>query len=171
VWLGSDFAAMSTEVLRWLAAGIFISSLAQLPWGLIQAAGRPDLTAKIHVLELLVYLPALWLMVSRYGIQGAAVTWTARVALDTMLLLATAQHLLPGARFLRQLLPPAGTGLAVLLLATLPMTMLTKLVFDLAVVLALLISVGLFFVTQEERQALRTALEPVRRRFYRIQEV
>lgn len=47
LWLGSEFADNSTLVLQLLAVGVFINSLAHVPSGLEQGAGRPDLTAKL----------------------------------------------------------------------------------------------------------------------------
>lgn len=85
-WLGDEFARHSTPVLQCLAIGVFINSLAQVFITLIQAIGRPDLSARLHFLELPIYLPALWWAIHNYGILGAAVAWTGRVALDGILL-------------------------------------------------------------------------------------
>jgi O-antigen/teichoic acid export membrane protein len=38
------------------------------------------------MLELPIYALALWLLLSRFGILGAAIAWTGRVALDFVLL-------------------------------------------------------------------------------------
>jgi len=40
LWLGASFADHSTRVLQWLAAGVFVNSLAQIPFALLQSAGR-----------------------------------------------------------------------------------------------------------------------------------
>lgn len=85
-WLGEQFARNSTPVLQWLAIGVFINSLAQLLATLVQGAGRPDLTAKLHVLELPVYLLGLWWAIHTYGIVGAAFVWTVRASLDGVML-------------------------------------------------------------------------------------
>jgi O-antigen/teichoic acid export membrane protein len=95
LWVGADFAAHSTRVLEWLAAGVFINCLAQVPFSLIQGVGRPDLTAKLHLLELPAYLIALWYMSRNYGINGAAIAWTVRVFLDALILFALAPQFLP----------------------------------------------------------------------------
>lgn len=86
LWLGSAFALRSTRVLQILAAGVFINSMAVLPFSLLQGLGRADLTAKFHLLELPVCIGVLWWLISRLGIEGAAIAWTARVALDAVLL-------------------------------------------------------------------------------------
>jgi len=98
LWLGQDFANNSTPVLQWLSAGIFINSLAQVLFSLIQGRGRPDLTAKFHLIELVFYLPFLWCALKQYGIAGAAAAWTFRVTFDGFLLLWATQRLMPATK-------------------------------------------------------------------------
>ncbi|MDA8429806.1 MAG: flippase [Geobacteraceae bacterium] len=95
LWLGKDFANNSATVLQWLAAGVFINCLAQVIYTLIQGQGRPDLTAKIHLLELAFYLPLLWWILKQYGIVGAAIAWTLRVVVDAILLMWVAHRMNP----------------------------------------------------------------------------
>jgi len=86
IWLGADFVRESTVVLRLLAVGVLVNSLAYAPFALLQGIGRPDLPAKFHLIELPIYIVVVWLMVSHYGIIGAAAAWTLRVAFDMLLL-------------------------------------------------------------------------------------
>src|SRR5579862_130590 len=86
LWLGSDFALKSTLVLQILAGGILLNALALVPFTLIQGLGRPDVPAKFHLLELPLYVLTLWILVSRMGIDGAALAWTLRVGFDALLL-------------------------------------------------------------------------------------
>ena len=95
-WLGDEFAWHSTPVLQCLAIGVFINSLAQVFITLIQGIGRPDLSAKLHFLELPIYLPVLWWAIHHYGILGAAMAWTGRAALDGILLFWLSTRLLGG---------------------------------------------------------------------------
>jgi len=95
VWLGKDFADNSATVLQWLAAGVFFNCLAQVIYSLIQGRGRPDVTAKIHLLELVFYLPLLWWILKQYGITGAAIAWTLRVVIDGILLMWISQRMNP----------------------------------------------------------------------------
>jgi hypothetical protein len=81
-------------VLQWLAAGVFLNSLAQVPLALVQGVGRPDLTAKLHLLELPLYVLGLWWLISTFGIVGAAIAWTLRVGLDAAVLFGMAQRFL-----------------------------------------------------------------------------
>jgi O-antigen/teichoic acid export membrane protein len=86
IWLGSDFAAESTSAVQVLAIGVLINSLAHTPFALLQGAGRPDLPAKFHLIELPIYVVMAWILIGEFGIAGAAGAWTFRVALDTVLL-------------------------------------------------------------------------------------
>src|SRR5207247_10477417 len=73
IWLGRNFADNSTRVLQLLAIGVFLNGLANVPFALIQAVGRPDITAKLHLLELPAYLTTLWwLFVTRAMVVAGA---------------------------------------------------------------------------------------------------
>jgi O-antigen/teichoic acid export membrane protein len=84
-WLGADFATQAGTALRILAVGVFLGGLAHLPLGVLYGAARPDLPAKIHVGETIVYLPLAFLLVRAFGIPGAALSWTLRCAADLVL--------------------------------------------------------------------------------------
>jgi len=86
-WLGDEFARYSTPVLQCLVIGVLLNGLAQVFATLIQGIGRPDLNAKLHLLELPLYLLILWWAIQHHGIVGAAMAWTGRVGLDGVLLL------------------------------------------------------------------------------------
>lgn len=92
-WLNSNFAVSATLVLQLLMLGIFLNSAAHVPYALLQAHGRSDLTAKIHLMELPVFAFLLVMGVHMFGISGAALAWMLRVGLDAALLYATAWRL------------------------------------------------------------------------------
>jgi len=83
LWLNPAFALASSPVLRWLAVGVLINSLALLPYALLQGKGRPDITGKLHMIELPFYALILWSLVKDFGVVGAAASWTIRVVIDT----------------------------------------------------------------------------------------
>lgn len=85
-WLGADFAARSSAVVRWLALGYLVNALARLPLAILQAGGRPDFVAKAHLAELLPYALLLWALTLQYGIAGAAAAWFFRASADFVLL-------------------------------------------------------------------------------------
>lgn len=95
VWLGNAFAQNGSAVLRWLAAGIFANCLAQLPYALLQSAGRPDIPAKLQLVELPVYVVGLVLLVRAFGVRGAAIAWALRLIIEAFLLFLLAHQLLP----------------------------------------------------------------------------
>jgi hypothetical protein len=51
----------------------------------LYGAARPDLPAKIHVGEAIVYLPLVFILVRAFGISGAALSWTLRCTADLAL--------------------------------------------------------------------------------------
>lgn len=94
-WMGPEYALHGALALRILAVGVLINSVAHIPYTFLEASGRPDVPAKCHLLELAIHLPVAWVLVGRWGITGAAVAWTLRVTLDTVLLLTAARRIIP----------------------------------------------------------------------------
>lgn len=118
LWLGAEFAAHGSLVLQWLSAGVFVNSLAHIAFAFVQGSGRSDLTARMHVFELLFYMPLLWWTLERYGINGAAVLWFLRVTADTLALFAMAVRLAPSALpAMRRICLQAAGALAVIAVA------------------------------------------------------
>jgi O-antigen/teichoic acid export membrane protein len=114
-WIDPVFAAEGATVARWLATGIFLNAIALVPFTLLQAAGRPDLIAKLHVVELPFYLAALVWLVGALGIVGAALAWTGRMAVDTVVLLVLSSRMLSGGRAItKRVLTPTVSALALL---------------------------------------------------------
>ncbi len=105
LWLGPEFAAKSTVVLQLLVAGVFLNGLCFIPLSMIQGMGRPDITAKLHLVELPFYLLAIWWFIITFGIEGAALAWTLRVAIDGAILFYLVYRALPAGRpFVRRLI-------------------------------------------------------------------
>jgi O-antigen/teichoic acid export membrane protein len=93
MWLGPAFAEESTRVLQILSIGVLVNSLAQVPYCLLQAQGRPDVTAKFHLGQLPLQCLLVWWLISLWGTTGAALAWTIRVSVDALLLFAAASRL------------------------------------------------------------------------------
>ena len=94
LWLRPVFAEKSTLLLRWVAIGILVNSVAQIPFALLQAADRPDLPGKLHLIEAPLYLTALTAGIKMYGLPGAAAVWALRLIIEGLILLLMAQHAL-----------------------------------------------------------------------------
>lgn len=155
-WVGAEFASASTPVLQWLAAGIFVNSLAQAPFAVLQGTGRPDVTGRLHLAELPIYLVTLFWLVHRFGIVGVAVAWTIRATVDAVALLVLAERQVPGAarRF------NAGALVAVLVLVvlwagTLLTTVAAKAVYLVVVLVVFALAGWTQVVDAVERDSLR----------------
>ena len=160
LWLGREFADNSAMVLQILVIGVFINSLAYVPFGFIQSAGRPDITAKLHLIELPFYLLTLWWLLNHYGITGAAIAWLLRVTVDTLLQFSLAYKLLPAAPTVKiRLVLMTGLALFTFILgAAIPMLLMKG--------LYLLLTLSLFTVAvwttalcREEKDMIRSYLK------------
>ncbi len=86
LWLGYDFAVNSSNVFKFLAFGILINSIAGFPAILLQGIGRPDITAKVYLGELVLYVPFVSFLIYKFGTLGAGVGWMLRQVVDSLLL-------------------------------------------------------------------------------------
>lgn len=91
IWIGPDYSHYSAPVGVILVLGMWVNSLAFVPYSLLQAEGRPDLTAKFHLLELIPYIGALTIGVNTLGLEGAAAAWSLRGVGDAILLFMAAR--------------------------------------------------------------------------------
>ncbi len=75
VILPAEVAAGAAPVLAWLAVGFLLSVVSAMPFILALAVGRTRPALLINTLVPLAYLPALWLLIARYGGLGCAYAW------------------------------------------------------------------------------------------------
>lgn len=156
LWLGGAFAQNSQFVLRLLSVGVLITSIAYAPFALVQSAGRPGVVAKLHLVELPLYLIAVWVLTRRFGIAGTAMAWTGRVALDAILLFFFAGRLIKHTQgFLSKLTAALVAGLLVLYVATIPNTLAGKAGFVLLALLAFGFAGWLWAMAPDERALMR----------------
>lgn len=152
IWLGNDFARHSTRVVQWLAVGVLANSLAQVPFSFLQGIGRPDLTAKLHLVELPIYLGMLLLLIRVDGIEGAAIAWAVRSVLDLAAMLLLSKRFLESAPPVtfktKMLLAAAAVTLAA---ALLPQDLVRKGAFLLAAILGFILVTWFVVLTPEER--------------------
>ena len=86
LWLGAEYAQHSTPAARILTLGILIHMLGFVPFTVLQGFGRADITAKLQLAQMLPYCALIWYMAGAFGIEGVALAWTGRVAIDALLL-------------------------------------------------------------------------------------
>ncbi|NNM71278.1 flippase [Enterovirga aerilata] len=91
LWIGPTFADTAGSLARVLFLGGWLNGLAFIPFSLLQAQGRPDITAKFHLVEMLPFLAVLWVLSSHFGLLGAAIAWSLRTIVDGGLLFAAAR--------------------------------------------------------------------------------
>jgi O-antigen/teichoic acid export membrane protein len=86
IWLGEEFAKQSVLIVCILAVGIWLNSIALVPYTFLHSVGNTKITAIFHMIELVLYGVALYYLVDLMGLVGAALAWVFRVALDLFLL-------------------------------------------------------------------------------------
>lgn len=158
LWLGEDFAQKSATVLQWLTIGVFLNSYAQVPFAFIQGIGRADITAKLHLLELPVYLALMYGLMGIFGIMGVAIAWLLRAALDAALLTLVAHRLARDmAAASRQIFPLLAVPLVLFSIGMMLDEMTGKLFFTGMAFLALIVAGYFFAVMPEEKTAIQKA--------------
>jgi len=94
LWIGSRYATQTSAVLQLLAVGALITGLAWIPVVLLHAAHRPDLPAKIHLIDFPIYALMLWAGIRQIGLAGAALAWSTRLLAESAILFAMASRYL-----------------------------------------------------------------------------
>lgn len=86
LWINADFSARGTAPFRILAVGYGIALLAPLSGALIEAFGRPDLLTKLYLVELPLNAALVLLLTKKFGIAGAALSYTVRCFVETVII-------------------------------------------------------------------------------------
>jgi O-antigen/teichoic acid export membrane protein len=94
LWLSADFARQALPIVLVFSLGIWINSIAVMPYILLQSKGKTAVTAQFHLIELFVYIFALYFLAGEFGLLGAAWAWVLRVSLDLTLLHFAAARIL-----------------------------------------------------------------------------
>jgi O-antigen/teichoic acid export membrane protein len=98
LWLGNAAGAEAGPVLRWLAIAVYVNAIAHAPYFLLQSGVDARAVAVVHLIELPLYFAALVGAAWRFGVQGIALVWLARMAIDCAILWAIVHHKMPEAR-------------------------------------------------------------------------
>lgn len=86
LWLGQMLGAQAVEPLRILMIGFVCLSFAQVPFVILQAFGRADWIARVHLVEVVPFLAGAYGLSLAFGVTGAAWAWSLRGAVDLALL-------------------------------------------------------------------------------------
>ena len=159
LWLGTEFAENGFRILQWLTVGVFVNSLARVPFALIQGAGRPDIIAITHLLELPLYLVLLWWLLKVYGIEGAAAAWTIRIIIDTVIFnLVTARLLVGSMPYIRKNAANAIVALLVLFVPVVISGLLVKSVFLIGALLVFSLWTWKYLLCDKERDFIKKSV-------------
>jgi O-antigen/teichoic acid export membrane protein len=93
LWAGPEFGKQSTLPLCILALAWLLNSVSYIPRCVLYAWNQVGVVARYQVYELVPYALAVVLLVSRFGIAGAAVAWGLRVALECYLVFRAVRRL------------------------------------------------------------------------------
>lgn len=86
MWIGPELPFDAIKIGQILCIGVFINSIGSMYYALLHAYGRADITAKLHLFELPLFLILLYYLITNFGVKGCAYAWVGRMALDTLLL-------------------------------------------------------------------------------------
>ncbi|RWP10325.1 MAG: hypothetical protein EOR00_30915 [Mesorhizobium sp.] len=87
IWLGRDFASDSSGVAEIILFGVWVNSLVIPHHARYMATRNPRNIAIIYLLEIPIYFLMLYILLTKFGIIGAALAWSGRIVMDTTALL------------------------------------------------------------------------------------
>lgn len=94
LWIKTNLNPESIVIGQILCAGVFANSIGAMFYALLHAQGKARTTAKLHLIELPLFLLALFLLTSTIGVVGAAYAWLGRMVFDAAALALNARSLL-----------------------------------------------------------------------------
>lgn len=112
LWVGRTIGLQSAPVGQILLIGFWCNAMALVPFTQLQAAGRPRTVTMILLLQIPLYLGALYVAMIGYGIVGCAVALAARFGFDFLMQSFAAHRRIEAA-------PALGGSLILLVLAVL----------------------------------------------------
>lgn len=86
LWIKSNLNPDSILVGQVLCLGVFANAMGAMFYALIHAKGRADITAKLHLVELPIFLVMLLFSINQFGVIGAAWAWVGRMLFDSIAL-------------------------------------------------------------------------------------
>ena len=158
-WVGPELAEHGTLTLGLLSAGFLVNGLMHPADAVTQAIGHPEISAKVNVMHMLIYLGLCLILVPWLGTAGAATGFLATQLILAPWLLHTANRLLQvGWRDLLwnsygPVLAPLGMGCMVMILFWPRTSSLLALATVCVAAMAVYLMVGAFFILDDTERA------------------
>jgi len=171
LWQDAAFSAESAGVMRWLTAGIFVYSLSFVPFSLLQGVGRPDVSAKLHLVEIPLTIGLAWVLMKHFGMQGAGVAWFIRCVFETGAMALLANRYAPGSgRAIRRAASVTGVALLCMVVMAMTPSIWVRLAIYPAEIGVFLLLSWHWLLTAEERLAMAAMARKVKDSGFRSQK-
>jgi O-antigen/teichoic acid export membrane protein len=171
LWAGPQYGRYSTLPFLVAIVGVWFNALAWVPYSYLIASGRTKALAYVNWAEVPPYLLAAWALTSHFGALGAALAWSGRLTIDSVVRFLVVRRVstLPAVPLLE-----LGTSTAVISVvlgcaaaacATLTSGLILRLVCAATLGVFYLIAVWRVVLTRPERAELAelaTAIAPIR---------
>lgn len=86
LWIKNNLQPESVRIGQILCLGVFFNSIGSIFYALLHAQGRAKTTAILHLIELPLFIMALFALINQMGVVGAAWAWVLRMLFDTVAL-------------------------------------------------------------------------------------
>jgi O-antigen/teichoic acid export membrane protein len=159
LWLGEKFSHNSSLILQMFSIGILINSIAYIPFHFFQGIGKPDIPAKINLLELPIYIFLMWFFTINMGIIGAAMIWLFRVIVDAFILFFIANKTIQSISSSKISILIFTVMILILISPIFINNIILKLIFAIIIVSSFFIATWKFFLNTEEKTFFITKLK------------
>lgn len=119
-WISPRFAVQATIPLQILCLGMIVGLLAPISGSLIEAIGKPEIVAKLYMIEVPVNFALVYAFTKAGGVTGAAWSFSLRTVLETIVLLLIVYRMTPfslGALLKRRIAWQAATVIGMTIIA------------------------------------------------------
>lgn len=86
LWVKDYVSPDSVMVGRVLCIGVFFNAIGAMYYSYLHANGRTKITAIFHLVELPIFVGLLYVLITQFGVVGAAIAWSSRVFIDSVFL-------------------------------------------------------------------------------------
>jgi O-antigen/teichoic acid export membrane protein len=150
-WLGEKFSQNSSLILQIFSIGILINSIAYIPFHFFQGIGKPEIPAKINLIELPIYLLLMWFFIVNMGIIGAALVWLFRIVIDAFILFYISNKTIHSISSSKLSIFIFSVMISLLIFPIIINNIILKLFFGFFILLSFSITTWKFFLNNEEK--------------------